>query len=151
MDSNKNIWIGIGIVVLVVGAYLIGQSSGISSGSITEYPVQCANPDATNFSNCKSPIALEQSEYFIDKANQSVTITYPSESNSTLTKRTDCVIVDSSNWSCGGDEAPPLGGFGFKNGIYFSGGWDTMNGTLSIIYVSQSQWNSINHSQDGPF
>jgi hypothetical protein len=138
------------MVVLGAGAYVVGQSTSSSSEGIIEYPVQCANPNATNFSNCTSPMALETSEYFLDKANQTVTITYPSQPNSTLVKGADCVIVDSSNWSCGSNEPPPLGGFGFKNGTYFSGGWVTNNGQWSIIYVSKSQWDSINHGQEGP-
>ena len=147
-------WMIIGLLVIFLGwtVFLWGNpNSSNNRNSVIMYPVQCSGFNIINFLDCKSPIALEQSEYFLDNDNQSVSVSYPSEPNSTLEHRTDCTIVDSSNWSCGGNEAPPLGGFGVKNDVYFSGGWSTDNGQLSIIYVRKSQWDSINHGQDGPF
>ena len=139
----------VGIILVGVG-YVIFLNSNSSTISIKVYPVQCPEPNVTDFSTCAKPMALQQSEYFLNKEKQTVIIAHPSEPSVGLVAGVNCKIVDSSNWSCG-DHSSSESDVGFVNGNYFSGGWGTNNGKWSIIYVTESQWNSINNGHEGPF
>lgn len=169
MDSKrtKNIWIGLGMVVLVVVVYFVVQSSNssVTGSDLTVYPVQCDDwfptnynqnytddnsnepkGGARNFQNCLQKRALGRIAFKIDKANSQVIEWDPDITSSGFTKHTGCTIVDSNNWSCDNDGLlGDITGFGSNNGIFFK------NGYVHALFVSKTQWDSINNGAPTPF
>jgi hypothetical protein len=177
MENKKNytpiiITLGIIIFVILVGVYYIGKgiNSPVASSDVTVYPVQCDDwfsqsndpnsyasqmkglddgtnrnepeGEARNFQNCLKRRALSRISLKIDKANQQV-IKWDIDNGGTpaFSKSIDCTIVDSNNWSCDNKSSYP---FGFNDGSYFESDF------THVIFVSKTQWNSINNGAPTP-
>src|ERR1700683_4063620 len=144
---KKNIWIGIGVVgVIIVILVVIGYSSKQNS-TFTVYPVFCKdwgnNPPTTeDFANCQRPYAYARETFVVDQAKDQITETSPD--NSSFYTLSSCTIQDNEHWGCGqsydafGAVEPSRSGDQFsENGAY---------GTpVDTIFVTESQWDSINN------
>jgi hypothetical protein len=144
------IWIGVVVVILIVIGYSAAQNS-----TFTVYPVFCQdwftgntpNPPAVqDFSSCHQPRAYERQTFSADTSKDEVIQTSPDTSD--VHKLDSCTIQDGQHWSCGGDFSKMPGGMLAATQI--SRGGDNFNeyGLTNVIFVTESQWDSINKGKD---
>lgn len=144
MSKKTWIWAGVAIVILVIGAYLIEQSSA----PLTVYPVFCKDwgntPPATeDFSNCHQPYAYARETFVVNQAKSQITETSPDNSN--FYTLSSCTIQDGEHWGCG----PSSDAFGSANQPSRSGDNFNENGAygspVDTIFVTEAQWDSVNN------
>lgn len=120
----------------------------ISSSEFTVYPVQCngwiKNPPTTaGFLNCQEAKALDRQTFSVDVSKNEVVQTSPDTSG--IFKLNYCFIQDGQHWSCGaGDLFKMPGGMLASTQISRSADRFSEYGLTSVIFVTKSQWNSIN-------
>jgi|ERR1035437_1117746 hypothetical protein len=144
MSKKAKTWsIIVAIVFIVIVISLIGQNS---NSEFTVYPVFCSDwikapPSVADFSNCQQPQALEREVYKVDMANQQVIESSPD--SALFYKLESCTVVDSQTWKC--ESGASMVGARSRSGEKF-----VAYGLTAIIFVSQSEWNSINNGAPSP-
>ena len=145
-----------GIVVLLI--LLVAVS--VDNSNFTVYPVQCndwidTSPTVVDFSNCKKPKALERQTFSVDASKNQVTQISPD--NADVHQLNYCTIQDAQHWSCGGyglskggsllglPDSP--GGILASTQISRSGSNFSEKGLTNVIFVTESQWDSINNGK----
>lgn len=153
----KNTQLGLIIVSLfiIAGAAYFAWNQNGGNQEIIVYPVQCddwikaAPPlETQNFQNCHQRRALDRVGIKIDKTNNTVVNWFIDENPPTFYTATNCAIANSDNWGCNNGAVISTGAgesFGFNNGKFFN------NAYTDVIFVSESQWDSINNGAPTPF
>jgi len=147
---KKSIWIVIVVVILLVEVYSASQSS-----TFIAYPVQCNDwimpsypwtvtaPDIQDFSHCAKPEAMDRQTFSVDISKNQVTEISPDTAD--VYKLNYCTIQDSQHWSCGnGDYSGMPGGMVAATKINRSSDNFAEYGLSTMIFVTKSQWDSIN-------
>ncbi|MHB8660578.1 MAG: hypothetical protein ACYC75_01380 [Minisyncoccota bacterium] len=155
----------IGVVVLIAGAYLFGQSTkstaaqsntpvgttqtvaqpnqktSVPQPDIVAYPIFCFNAYAT-LNNCSNGYAGGRSFFIVDKEHQQVTVWVPDSTPTNYTVAHRCAITDINNWSCVyDDDKTSSQAFGFRNGVYFDS-VAPLDG-MTQLWVSQQEWQKV--------
>ena len=143
-----------GVVIVIVFLALVGGNSS----TFTVYPVTCVDwfgpapsytftPPATqDFSNCHHPEAMERQTFSVDTSKDQVVQTSPDTSD--VHKLDYCTIQDGQHWSCGDGGFSKMPG-GIFASTQISRGGDKFNeyGLTAVIFVTESEWNSINNGK----
>lgn len=149
-------WVAIAVLIFIV----IGGIGSSQTGEFTAYPVQCNDwfmstapytftPPATeDFSNCLKPEALAREVFNVK--NDQVFQTSPDPDVSGLDELKNCTIEDNQNWTCGGDNVSDVWSGGILDAIKISRTGDNFDewGLTGVIFVTESQWDSINGGKD---
>jgi len=138
-------WAIIIIVVVLIGlAYL-----GSQSPTFTVYPVTCVDwfktpPPTTDFSNCHEPKAMNRQVFTADSSKNQVVETSPDSAD--VVQLNSCTIQDNQHWSCGSISSMS-GGMLAATETSRSGDNFAEYGLSGIIFVTESQWSSINNGK----
>ena len=144
---TKIIWAVIAAVIVI---WLVASASYVKS--ITMYPVFCKDwvgakdwsytpPAVADFANCHKPQALPREVYTTDMENKRVIESSPD--SVTFYELTSCTIVDVQTWKCEGGAS--MVGARSRNGQKF-----VAYGLTAVIFVTESQWASINNGAPSP-
>ncbi len=129
--------IAIWVTVIIIVLFVYSSYSYNKNLNATLYPVLCkdleAQPFVNDFSKCKQPEALERFNFFIDTQKNEVLVTF--KDTGRILKLDPCTIIDELNWDCG---------LFSKNDGNLRGG-----GSGVSMYVTESEWNSINNGVPG--
>jgi hypothetical protein len=154
---KKIIYLSVIIVILLgVSIFYFKDKTSI----FTAYPVFCQdwfntndttintfNPPAIqDFSNCHKPKAEERQVFSVDINKNNVIQTSPD--NSSVIKLDFCTIQDTTHWSCGSGDLSKMPG-GMLAATQINRSADNFNeyGLYSVIFVTKSQWESINNGK----
>lgn len=125
------------------------------SNVIIGYVVWCWERNPQSFENCSQKIAYDRDAYKVDVTNNKIISWNPDSRNPSFSEHNssgkDCTIVGINNWGCGNllYNAGLIDlRFGFNNGKYFNSRYDS---GIHILYVSKTQWDSINNGKPTPY
>jgi hypothetical protein len=136
------------VVIAILGVYSYGQYS-----TPTVYPVFCEDwghtpPTTQDFSSCHKPYAYARETFTVDVPKNQVIQTSPDTTE--VNKLNYCTIQDETHWSCGdGSLLKMPGGILATTKISRSGNRFYEYGLINVIFVTESEWSSINNGAPG--
>lgn len=145
--TNLCLILGVFLLVSSVGYFISTWEDFDYGNDLIVYPVQCDDwfegiTVSENFENCLQPRALSRISFNINASSKEVIVWYMDDENDyAFSQKTNCIIVSSQNWSC---DHGNISSFGFNQGKFFK------NDFYNVIFVSKSEWDSVNDGKPSP-